>query len=543
MIRLKGGHLIDPVNRLDGIGDLWIDGDRVGLPPPGGRASETIDLPGCIVMAGGIDIHSHIAGGNVNTARLLLPEEHKAHVPRPRQTHLSAAGWTAGQTGMRYAEMGFTLVVEPAVLPSHALHAHLELADIPYIDKAGLCVLGNDDFLLSMLRDGESEGAIAAYVAEMVAGTRALGVKVINAGAATAFKKNARSFALDDIVPEYGVSSRRIVEALQTAVGTLGIPHPLHVHCNNLGEPGNFSTAIATMDAANGKPMHFAHLQFYSYGTEGRRGFSSAAAQLAEEINRRPNITVDVGQVMFGQTVTVSCDVLRQFSARDHARPHKYVIWDGEASGGGIVPYRYSASSFHNVVQWAVGLELFLLVKDPWRVFFTTDHPNAAPFTSYPEILALLMSRDLRREWIDALPRSALSVTTLPSIEREYSLSEVAIMTRAAPARLLGMTDRGHLGAGARADIAVYEDRPDRAVMFRRASHVFKDGRHIVKNGACVGSELGRAHRATVDGDRAMARRLSAYYQQSYGLPASMFAVQDHMLGPETVFGEVPCAR
>ena len=33
-------------------------------------------------------------------------------------------------------------------------------------------------------------------------------------------------------------------------------------------------------------------------------------------------------------------------------------------------------------------------------------------------------------------------------------------MTRAAPARLLGLADRGHLGPGALADIAVYDDQP-----------------------------------------------------------------------------------
>ena len=68
------------------------------------------------------------------------------------------------------------------------------------------------------------------------------------------------------------------------------------------------------------------------------------------------------------------------------------------------MPYRYRANDFYNAVQWAVGLELFLLIDDPWRVFFTTDHPNGAPFTAYPDILALLMDRDLRAQWIATLP-------------------------------------------------------------------------------------------------------------------------------------------
>ena len=46
--------------------------------------------------------------------------------------------------------------------------------------------------------------------------------------------------------------------------------------------------------------------------------------------------------------------------------------------------------------RWASSC--FLLIDDPWRVFFTTDHPNGAPFTAYPELFALLMDRQARNE-------------------------------------------------------------------------------------------------------------------------------------------------
>src|SRR6476469_1884786 len=117
-------------------------------------------------------------------------------------------------------------------------------------------------------------------------------------------------------------------------------------------------------------------------------------------------------------------------------------------------------------MQWAIGLDLFLLIGDPSRVFFTTDHPNGAPFTTYPEIFALLMDKGLRAQWTSRLPPEALAVTTLASLTREYTLSEIATMTRAAPARLLGLPDRGHLGIGARADIELYRPGKDIAEMF-----------------------------------------------------------------------------
>ncbi|HET7849078.1 MAG TPA: formylmethanofuran dehydrogenase subunit A [Pseudolabrys sp.] len=541
LTRLAGGHVIDPANGRDGIGDVWFCDGRIVVPPANGRADETYDATGMIVMAGAIDIHSHIAGSNENLGRLLLPEQRYAAFSHAGHAPISAGAWNTLETGWLYAAMGFTTVVEPAVLPHHALQAHLELADIPIIDKAALTVLGNDDFLLDLLRRREGGDAVRDYLAWTLATSRGLGIKAVNPGGAAAFKDNIRAFSLDDEVPEYGVSSRAIFKALQHAVQELHLPHPLHLHCNNLGLPGNVETALATIQAAEGLPLHLAHLQFYSYGKEGPRGFSSAASKLAEAVNAAANLTVDVGQVMFGQTVTISADVLRQFNARSGARPRKWIILDGDSNGAGIVPYAYRPNDFYNAVQWAAGLELFLLINDPWRVFFTTDHPNGAPFTAYPDILALLMDRDLRAQWMAKLPKEAMEVTTLPSIAREYTLNEVAIMTRTAPARLLGLKDRGHLGAGAIADIAAYAPVKDKAAMFRKAALVFKTGELVVRNGNVFSQPFGRALNVLPARERAIERRICDYYEDRYGLSADFMNVRDIAIGRPDPFETVPC--
>jgi formylmethanofuran dehydrogenase subunit A len=541
LILLKGGRIVDPFHHRDEIGDLWIENDHIVATPRGRQPDQTHDVAGKIVMAGAIDIHSHIAGGNVNTARLLLPEMHRAS--KAPALPLATSKWSTFETGNTYASMGFTTVVEPAVAPHQALQAHLELSDIPIIDKATLTILGNDDFLLGLLRDGESPAAIADYVASTLASTNSLGLKCINAGGAEAFKYNARTFGLDDVVPFYGVTSRRIVEALQQALTELKVPHPLHLHSNNLGIPGNVSTALATIEAARGLPLHLAHMQFYGYGSEGEHGFSSAASILAAAINATPNVTVDIGQVMFGQTVTISADVLRQFSAAGSAKPRKSVIFDGDANGAGVVPYFYREGDFVNAVQWACGLELFLLIDDPRRVFFTTDHPNGAPFTTYPEIFALLMSRDRRAEVLRRIPQDVLAYTTLPSIAREYDVNEIATMTRAAPAKLFGFKDRGQLGEGAVADVAVYTPSEDIAKMFRHAHLVFKDGDLVVRDGRVSHYRWGKALKVNPGYDKAIRRRLSAYYERHYGVSYNMFAVPAHILPRKDPFQEVACAR
>jgi formylmethanofuran dehydrogenase subunit A len=93
LTRIAGGRVVDPANGRDGVGDVWVRDGRIVDAPPGGHADDTHDATGKIVMAGAIDIHSHIAGANTNTARLLLPECHSGSLRRPAETPLSTAGW------------------------------------------------------------------------------------------------------------------------------------------------------------------------------------------------------------------------------------------------------------------------------------------------------------------------------------------------------------------------------------------------------------------------------------------------------------------
>ena len=125
-----------------------------------------------------------------------------------------------------------------------------------------------------------------------------------------------------------------------------------------------------------------------------------------------------------------------------------------------------------------------------------------------------------RGRWMERLPKSALEMTTLPAIKREYSLAEIATMTRAAPARLLGLADRGHLGPGALADIAVYDDLPDRTAMFRSAHLVFKNGELVVRDGEVTNVRWGRTLAVHPAAPTAMRARLSRAFRGALRLAA-----------------------
>ncbi len=534
LTRLKHGRIVDPANGVDAVADLWFDDGRIVSPPAAGGAAREVDCAGMVLMAGGIDLHTHIGGGKVNIARTLLPEDHAPLHLEADMALRSACGHAAPPTfaaGYRYAQMGYTACFEPAMLPMNARQAHLEMGDTPIVDHGAYALLGNDDFLLRQLAADAPQVKINDYVAWTLAATQAMGIKVVNPGGISAFKFNRRAFDLDDAHPYYGVTPRRILQALARAVAALGVPHPLHVHASNLGAAGNLATTLATMEAVEGLPLHLTHVQFHSYGAEGEFKFSSGAARVAEAVNRARNVSIDIGQIMFGQTVTCSGDSMAQHRNVGLASPKKSVLMDIECDAGcGVVPFRYRDQSYVNALQWAIGLELFLLVDDPWRIVLTTDHPNGAPFTSYPHLIRLLCDKAFRDEQFARLHPAAQAMSLLPQLGREYSLAEIAIVTRAAPARLLGLAECGHLGAGAAADIAIYREQADREAMFAAPAWVFKDGVVVVRDGRIQAAPQGATHVVRPDYDRAIERELGQYFDRYMTQRFAGFAIGDDEL-------------
>ena len=230
----------------------------------------------------------------------------------------------------------------------------------------------------------------------------------------------------------------------------LKLPHPMHLHCNNLGAPGNISTTLDTLQHLEGHRAHIAHSQYHAYGGDDWDTMRSNTTELAEYFNTHKNLTTDAGAVLFGDTVTITADgpwqhLLYKLTGR------KWGNLDVEnETGCGIVPYTYRPSNLVNAVQWAAGLELLLLIEDPWQVFLSTDHPNGGCFWRYPEIIELLMCADHRTECLKQLPDKIMSRIKLPEIDREYTLYDVATAMSAGPARALGLKNKGNPGHGLR---------------------------------------------------------------------------------------------
>jgi formylmethanofuran dehydrogenase subunit A len=539
-LRITGGVVYDPANGVAGVvRDVCIESGHIVSELP--ADSPVIDASGMVVMPGGVDIHSHVAGNSVNLSRRLLPEEHdRDPAPKPslvdgQPQARSGTGGTVPSTfttGYRYAGLGYTTVFDAAVAPIGARLSHAELDDTPIVDAGFFVLLGNDDYLLRLIDAGDATQA-RDYAAWVLGATGGYAIKIVNPGGVELWKRGVRDrTGLDTTIGSSRITPRAILETLTAAANDLALPHAAHIHCNDLGFPGNVTTTLDTMRALAGRRAHFTHLQFHAYGAGG--GWRSGARELIEYVNAHPEVSGDVGQVMFGAATTMSADgpveyLLHKSSGR------KWVNVDVEMETGcGIVPLVYKDKAAVSALQWVIGLELFLLSADPWRVVLSTDHPNGGSFLSYPELIRLLMDRAYRDEQLKKVNPKLLAGSALADgISREYTLDEIAIVTRAGPARLLGLKQKGHLGVGADADVTVYVPDADRSKMFATPRFVVKDGDLVVEEGQLRRAPAGQRLHVRPAYDPAVERQLKAYFDRHATVSFENYPVRlDQTQGP-----------
>jgi formylmethanofuran dehydrogenase subunit A len=377
-------------------------------------------------------------------------------------------------------------------------------------------------------------------VAWLLEATGGYAIKIVNPAGVDRWKWGKNVHSLDDSAGTFPVSPRQILISLARVKHELGLPHPIHVHCNNLGKPGNAEITRQTMEAVGDLDIHITHLQFNAFGKTDEEDYRSGAAELAEYASAHPNVTVDLGQIFFGPATTMTADGPWQYRLHQ-ITGDKWVNVDLEMEGGsGILPYKYTRRNPVNAVQWTIGLEFALLMEDPWRVYLTTDHPNGGPFHAYPDIAKLLMSRDHRAEVLEGLHPRARTFSTLKDIDREYSLYEIAIITRAGPARALGLKQKGHLGPGADADIVLYGKSSDPKEMLSNPRYVIKGGEIVARDRRIIMDKPGRTFHVTPGYDPQIKSDIRDEFERFYSVSFENYPVQtEHYLPHREA---IPCA-
>ncbi len=493
-LTLTGGKIYDPINQQNGvIADIWIRDGKITAPPSDPSSYQKIDVHGYILMPGGVDIHSHVAGTKVGLGRRISPQLARTN---------PAAVPTIHTTGSLYSGLGYTTVFDAAIAPSAAPLAHLELADLPILDK-GIYLLAADEESTVAAIDRNDLPEATRLISNALYDGKGWAVKVANPGGPSFWKYGRRGdhHDLDTVLPGRSITPRVLLERLSRIVQTLSLPHPLHIHTAHLGLPGNWRTMLETMKTLDGIRAHLAHVQFHSYlgGDLDEDSFGSGVSPLVDWFNQHKELTLDVGQVLFGDTVAMTGDS----AAAEHLAHSTNVplsLHDMYLEGGcGILPIKYREKSLIHAWQWAIGLEWFLTADDLWRVALSTDHPNGAHFLAYPTLMKLLGDEAFRREAFSRIHPSVRKKSPLEKIRRQLSLQELCIITRAAPAKIAGLPHKGHLGPGADADITVYRPNTDLAEMFAMPMKVFKGGILVAEEGKVHSDPVGRTFYAVAE--------------------------------------------
>ncbi len=546
MLKIQGGTIYDPANGIDGVVcDLWIEDGKIVPPPadPGVKPGRMLDAAGLVVMPGGIDMHCHIAGPKVNVARKMRPEEKRADkkILRTASTHSGTMGSAPSTfaTGYTYAGLGYTTAFDAAIPPLDARHVHEEFEDTPCLDKGFYVLVGNNHYVMQSIHDQDPQ-RLQDFLGWLLGAAKGYAPKLVNPGGVEVWKHHPSGnvAGLDTQVDHFDVTPRQIISAVTQAGNALGLPHPVHIHCNNLGMPGNWVTTLETMKALEGHRGHLTHIQFHSYGGgEGDENtFNSKVAPLVDYVNQHNNITLDVGQVMFGKTTSMTGDgPLGYYLANVYGS--KWFSGDTEMeSGCGIAPIEYRNKSLVHSLQWGIGLDWFLMMNDPWRVVMSTDHPNGASFRAYPQIVRLLMDRTYRQDMLKTCHPAVRERCHFPDIDREYTLGEIAIITRAGPARILGLHDKGHLGVGADADITLYTPHENKEIMFEMPRYVIQGGQIVIEDTELRTAPEGRTLHVVPDYDKDRETDIGQWFEKYYSIRFRNYPVSsDYMHAPQQI--------
>ena len=135
--------------------------------------------------------------------------------------------------------------------PMFSRHVHEEIRDTPIIDEGAFPVFGNNWFVLEYLKNHEVENT-AAYIAWLLRVTKGYAVKVVNPGGTEAWAWGLNCLSVNDPVPYFDITPAEIVKGLIEANEYLGLPHSMHIHPNNLGNPGCYETTLDTLKLAEG---------------------------------------------------------------------------------------------------------------------------------------------------------------------------------------------------------------------------------------------------------------------------------------------------
>jgi len=141
------------------------------------------------------------------------------------------------------------------------------------------------------------------------------------------------------------------------------------------------------------------------------------------------------------------------------------------------------------------------------------------------------MDYEFRKQAMKSVNQKAMNSTILGELKREYTLNEICIVTRAGPAKCLGLKNKGHLGIGADADVTIYDMLDDKEEMFNAPRYVIKAGMLLIENHEFVSDYTDKkVLRVAPDFDESIEDVIKPFFDDFYSISFRNYKIDDDYL-------------
>jgi formylmethanofuran dehydrogenase subunit A len=454
---VKNGMVYDPINQIEGeVKDILIENGKIVSKFTNNTDIKEVDASGKSVVPAAIDIHSHIASQQLNWARLL----------GSKNNEFSSywKGLTLEHIAKSYLANGFTFVLEANVYPSLSKHTIFDLVRIPVLDTAFLLNVSNFwplelEFQRGIVEDG------AAFLSYLLKETKAFGIKVYNPFESENWNWKVLRENLKMTGRLYNFTPMDVYENLLKFIENLELPHALHAHIEGYESSIGKSNLKELLQKLNGLGLtpksprneifHLAHAS--SYNVDGDN------SGLINFYNDYQNYDLDLGFIGFNTInplVTSDRRLINNLNDQDNS--YEVVRFATEFEGDFFATLRKFDKQNHNHCNmWANAYELALRIKNKWQTQFSINYPNYADVFDIPNIASLLLSSKAREDYMKEMNKDFLKNHSLVSNDQILSFQDLITITRASPAKSLGISDiKGSLSEGNDGDLNLIDLNP-----------------------------------------------------------------------------------
>lgn len=462
-LMIKNGVVFDPINNIDGeIKDILIESGKIVEKFSNETDVKEIDAKGKTVIPSAVDIHTHVASQQVNWARLLGTNNNKfKEIWR---------GLTLKNIAKNYISNGYTFILEANVFPSLAKQTIFDFKQLPVLDKAMLLNVSNFWPLELEFQRGKIDD-MAIFLSDLLSKTYGFGIKIYNPFENENWNFRELREDISQMGRLYNFSALDVYENAVKCVENLGLPHSTHAHIegyeNEIGKRNlitvlekikslNIETSQnADSDLKRKQILHIAHANAYN--------FDGNNENLINFLNENQNFDIDVGFVGFNQinpVITSDRRLINSMLTEDiNENPRKLISSAVEFEGDFFITMRnFSKDNYKDCVLWSNALDLALNIRNKFQVSFSLNFPNYANLSDIPEIVTWLVSKDARENFMKDMNDEFLNNNSLSNNDKVLNFSDFVCITRASPAKSLGLTNiKGNLGSNADGDLNILD--------------------------------------------------------------------------------------